>query len=61
MEDTDQDDSNALEQDRLEELEAKLKTHQKVIYNLKIIGAGMSGDVFEGFDYSVGPVGDSSD
>jgi hypothetical protein len=57
MEDSDANDSDEVvrsedETRRLvEELEGKLKRHERIINNLKIIGPGMSGNTDEGFDY----------
>jgi hypothetical protein len=35
----------------VEELESKLKRHEKIINDFKIIGPAMSGNIDEGFDY----------
>jgi hypothetical protein len=57
MEDTNQNDSDEVARSEdetrrlVEELEGKLKRHEKIINDFKIIGPGMSGDTNEGFDY----------
>jgi hypothetical protein len=65
MENPDTDDSGAIieqnEQDRLEDLEQRLKTHEKILRDFSIIGPGMSGNVDDGWDHNLGPGTTSSD
>jgi hypothetical protein len=51
MENPDTDNSDALDEERLAELEQRLKSHKRVINALSIIGPGMSGGVDGGFEY----------
>lgn len=57
MENPDQNDSDEIARSpdearrSLEEIEASLIRHERIINDFKIIGATMSGDVDEGFAY----------
>jgi len=60
MEDTDQGNSDEIidsgeEQRALDIAETRLKSHERLLKNFTIIGAGMSGNADDGFEYNPAP------